>query len=107
MSNFNFRLYGDQIYGLFSGHLNKYISPDINKENFLAMFKGGRLKYENLSLKQKMEIYPQIAINSLSIKNLFIDIPDEKGSSLKLNLNNVFCEVIITNITENQVKDIL
>ena len=107
MSNFNFRLYGEQIYGLFSGHLNKYISPEINKEHFLTMFKDGRLKYENLSLKQKMEVYPQIAINSLSIKNLFINIPDEKGSSLKLNLNDVFCEVIITNITENQVKDIL
>ena len=54
-----------------------------------------------------MEIYPQITINSLEIKNLFIDIPDEKGSSLKINLNDVFCEVMITDITENQVKDII
>ena len=107
MSNFNFRLYGDQIYGLCSGYFNKYISPEINKEKFLTTFKEGRLKYEDIKLKQKMEIYPQITINSLEIKNLFIDIPDEKGSSLKINLNDVFCEVMITDITENQVKDII
>ena len=70
MSKFNFRLYGDQIYGLFSGHFNKYISPEINKESFLSMFKDGRLKYSNMTLKQSMEIYPQITINSLSITGL-------------------------------------
>ena len=107
MSKFNFRLYGDQIYGLFSGHFNKYISPEINKEQFLSMFKDGRLKYENITLKQNLEIYPQITISSLSIKNLFIDIPDEKGSSLKLNLNDVSCELLISNITEEQIKEIL
>ena len=107
MSKFNFRLYGDQIYGLFSGHFNKYISPEINKESFLSMFKDGRLKYSNMTLKQSMEIYPQITINSLSIKNLFIDIPDEKGSSLKLNLNDVSCELLISNIKESQIKNIL
>ena len=107
MSKFNFRLYGDQIFGLFSGHFNKYISPELNKESFLSMFKDGRLKYSNMTLKQSMEIYPQITINSLSIKNLFIDIPDEKGSSLKLNLNDVSCELLISNIKESQIKNIL
>ena len=107
MSKFNFRLYGDQIYGLLSGHFNKYISPEINKEQFLTMFKDGRLKYENMNLKQKLEIYPQITLSALSIKNIFIDIPDEKGSSLKLNLNDVSCELLISNITENQIKNIL
>jgi len=57
MSKFNFRLYGDQIYGLLSGHFNKYISPEINKEQFLSMFKDGRLKYENITLKQNLEIF--------------------------------------------------
>ena len=34
------------------------------------MFKDGRLKYSNMTLKQSMEIYPQITINSLSITGL-------------------------------------
>ena len=108
MSNFNFRLYGDQIYGLCSGYFNKYISPEINKEQFLKSFKEGRLNYSDIKIKQKIEIYPQITINSLDIKNLIIYIPDEKGSSsLKLNLSDVSGDIIITNITENQIKDIL
>ena len=107
MSNFNFRLYGDQIYSLGSSYFNKYISPEINKEQFLKMFKEGRLIYNDIKIKEKFEIYPQIKIDSLDIKDLCIDIPDEKETNLKLNLNTVSCDIIITDITENQIKDIL
>ena len=71
------------------------------------MFKEGRLIYNDIKIKEKFEIYPQITIDSLDIKDLHIDIPDEKETSLKLNLNTVSCDVIITDITENQIKDIL
>ena len=106
MSNFNFRLYGDQIYGFGSEYFNNYISPEIKKEQFLSMFKEGKVRYENVMIKKKIEIYPQITINFLSIKTLLIDIPDEK-EHLKFNLDDVSCEVIISNITDQQVKDIL
>ena len=106
MSDFNFRLYGDQVYGIFSGYFNDYISPDINKEQFLTMFKEGKLKYDNIKIKQKFNIYPQKSINSLNIQHICLDIPDEKGH-LKINLKDVSCEMIISNISENQIKDIL
>ena len=106
MSNFNFRLYGDQIYGFGSQYFNNYISPEIKKEEFLLMFKEGKVKYENILIKQKIEIYPQITINSLIIKSINIDIPNE-NEHLKLDLEGVSGEVIISNITENQVKEIL
>ena len=107
MSNFNFRLYGEQIYGFGSKYFNKYITPEINKEQFLSMFKEGKLKYEDIKIKEKIEIYPQITINSLDIKNISIDIPSEKEGNLNLNLNNVNCDIIISNITEEQIKNIL
>ena len=103
MSNFNFRLYGDQIYGLFSGYFNDYISPEINKEQFLNMFKEGKLKYENIQIKKKFNIYPQILIDNLKIQNLCFDIPDEK-ENLKINLKDVSCDLIISNISEDQIK---
>ena len=106
MSKFNFRLYGDQIYGLFSGYFNDYISPEINKEQFLNMFKEGKLIYDNISIKQKFNIYPQITINSLNIQKLSLAIPDEK-ENLKINLKDVSGEVSITHISEEQIKDIL
>ena len=106
MSNFNFRLYGDQIYGFCSGYFKDYISPEINKENFLTMFKEGKIEYDNIQIKQKFNIYPQICINSLGIQKIVLDIPDEK-ENLKVNLQDVTCEMIISNISENQIKEML
>ena len=106
MSNFNFRLYGDQIYGLLSGYFKEYISPEINKEQFLSMFKEGKLKYDNISIQKELDIYPQICINTLKIQNMILDIPDE-NEHLKLNLNDVLCEASISNISEKQIKEIL
>ena len=103
MSNFNFRLYGDQIYGLLSGYFKDYISPEINKEQFLSMFKEGKLKYNNISILKELDIYPQICINTLKIQNMILDIPDE-NEHLKINLNDVLCEASISNISEKQIK---
>ena len=106
MSNFNFRLYGEQVYGLLSGYFNDYISPEINKEQFLTMFKEGKLIYDNIKIKQKFNIYPQICINNLNIQNICLYIPDE-NEHLKVHLKDVSCEMIISNISENQIKEIL
>ena len=106
MSNFNFRLYGDQIYGYFKDYFTNYISPEIEKEAFLTMIKEGKIKYENIQIKKSFNIYPQICINSLNIQNILLDIPDEK-ENLKINLKDVSCEMTISNISENQIRDIL
>ena len=52
MSNINLRLYGEQVFGLSSSFLNEYLSPTLDKENFLSMFKNGLLKYENINIKK-------------------------------------------------------
>ena len=106
MSNFNFRLYGDQIYGLLSGYCRDYISPEINKEQFTNMFKEGNIKYNNIIIKKKFNLYPQISINNLNINNLSLYIPNE-NENFKINLNDVFCEMLVDNISESQIKDIL
>ena len=70
------------------------------------MIKERKIKYYNYQIKKSFNIYPQICINSLNIQYILLDIPDEK-ENLKLNLKDVSCEMIINNISENQIKDIL
>ena len=70
------------------------------------MFKEGKIKYDNIKIKQKFNIYPQICINNLNIQNICLYIPDE-NEHLKVHLKDVSCEMIISNISENQIKDIL
>ena len=106
MSNFNFRLYGDQIYNMLSGYFKDYISPEINKEQFLSMFTEGKLIYDNIQTKEKFNIYPQIIINNLNIQNICINIPDEKDN-LKIYLKNATCDMEINNISEKKIKEIL
>ena len=106
MSNFNFRLYGDQIYNMLSGYFKDYISPEINKEQFLSMFTEGKLIYDNIQTKEKFNIYPQIIINNLNIQNICINIPDEKDN-LKIYLRNATCDMEINNISEKKIKEIL
>ena len=54
MSSINFRLYGDQIYGLEGSELKDFITPDLDKEQFTSMFKEGQVKYDNIQNKQKI-----------------------------------------------------
>ena len=106
MSNFNFRLYGDQIYGLLSGYCKQYISPEINKEQFTSMFKEGNIKYDNIKIKQNFNLHSQISINNLNIQSIDLYIPNE-NENFKINFKDVFCEMEIDNISESQIKDIL
>ena len=106
MSKFNFRLYGEQIYGLVSGYFKEYVSPEINKDQFSKMYKEGKLKYVNISTIKKFNIHPQISINYLCMKNISLDIPDE-NENLKINLKDIICEISVNNISENQIKETL
>ena len=67
MTSINFRLYGDQIYGLTQKYLTEYISPEIIKEDFTTQFKSGKLSYENISTKKQIQINPQIFLDELNI----------------------------------------
>ena len=106
MSKFNFRLYGEQIYGLLSGYFKDYISPDINKEKFITMYKNGKLKYDNISTIKQFNIIPQICLNYLCMQSISMDIPDE-NEALKINLNDVICEISIYSLNERQIKEML
>ena len=57
MSKINFRLYCDQIYGLYNSYLKDYINLDIEKESFTTMFKTGILNYDNIETKQEISLY--------------------------------------------------
>ena len=50
MADINLRLYGDQIYPNISKYLSSYISPEIEKENFLEMYKNGLVEIKELKL---------------------------------------------------------
>ena len=106
MSKFNFRLYSEQIYGLLSGYFKDYISPEINKDKFTTMYKRGKLKYENISTIKQINIHPQICLNYLCMQSVYMDIPDE-NEALKINLNDVICEISINSLNERQIKEML
>ena len=80
MSNFNLRLYGEQLYPNISKYLTKYISPEISKEDFLSSYKNGILEIKSLKLKEKLLIHPQILIEDTFIEEVKINIPDDKSN---------------------------
>ena len=70
MSTINFRLYGDQIYGLGSKYLNEYINPEINKEDFLTNFNNGLLELNITGIKRPINILPYISIKDLKTEKI-------------------------------------
>ena len=106
MSSLNFRLYGDQVYGLSSKYLNEYLSPEITKEQFTTMFKEGEIKYENITSKTVIIISPLINLNKFNIKNLNIIIPNET-ENLSICLDNVEFFIELININESEIEKII
>ena len=102
MSKINFRLYGDQIYGLSKTYLQEYISPEINKEEFLAAFKNGQININITGLKKEIILIPQLIIKDLKTEKLEINIPDEK-SNMSLNISKLKIMFII----EEQILSLL
>ena len=106
MSSINFRLYGEQIYGLALSKIKDYITPEIEKENFITMFKEGQLKYENIQNKEKISVHPQLTINKLQIENLFLNIPNET-ENFSMNLSGVKTTIELFDISENEIEKII
>ena len=94
MSKINFRLYGDQIFGLSKTYLQEYISPEINKEEFLSSFKNGQININITDLKKEIVFLPQIKISDLKIEKLIINIPDET-SNMSINISKLKIMLIL------------
>ena len=106
MSKINFRLYGDQIYGLSKTYLQEYISPEINKEEFLSSFKNGQINLSITGLQKELVILPQLILKDLKAEKLEINIPDEK-SNMSLNISKLKVMFIIKELTEEQILSLL
>ena len=106
MSSINFRIYGDQIYGFTNKYLTEYLSPEIDKEDFLSKFNSGKLSYENISTKKAIVINPQINLDELTIEKMDINIPNETGN-LSIYLNNVKAVINLTEINNDEVEKII
>ena len=106
MSSINFRLYGDQIYGLGSKYLNEYINPEINKEDFLTNFNNGLLELNITGIKKPINILPYISIKDLKSEKIEINIPDDKTNFI-LKLNKLRMMLTINSLDDNQILDIV
>ena len=106
MSSINFRLYGDQIYGLLGSKIKDFITPDLDKEEFTSMFKEGQVKYDNIQNKEKISVHPQVTINNLHIENLFLNIPNET-ENFSMNLSGLKATVELFEINEKDIENII
>ena len=106
MSKINFRLYGDQIYGLSSKYLQEYINPEIKKEEFLTSFKSGLLNLKITSIKKPINILPQLIIKDLNCDKIEINIPDE-NSNLALQISKFKLMLLVKELNEEQILSLL
>ena len=106
MSNINLRLYGEQVFGLSSSFLKEYLSPTLEKENFLSMFKNGLLKYGNINIKKEITLHPTITINKLLLSSLEVNIPDE-NDYLNINIEGIKTTLFLSEINENIYEEMI
>ena len=106
MSTINFRLYGDQIYGLALSKVKDRITPEIEKEEFTKMFQDGEIKYDNIQNKEKIVIHPQMTIDNLQIEKIILNIPNET-ENFSINLSGVKTTIELFNIKENEIENII
>ena len=106
MANINLRLYGDQIYPNISKYITKYISPEIQKDEFVLMYKSGILELKEISLKESFCLNQQIKIENAFISSIRINIPDEK-ENFGISINNIKCLLTISDVDENEVEKLL
>ena len=106
MSKINFRLYGDQIYGLSNKYLQEYINPEIKKEEFLTSFKSGLLNLKITSIKKPINILPQLIIKDLNCDKIEINIPDE-NSNLALQISKFKLMLLVKELNEEQILSLL
>ena len=106
MSNINLRLYGEQLYPNISKYLEKYVSPQISKEEFISSYKSGKLVFKSLLLKEKILIHPQILIEEASIDEIKTNIPDEK-ENFEIYLNKINCSISVKELNEEEIEKIM
>ena len=106
MSTINFRLYGDQIYGLALSKLKDRITPEIEKEAFTKMFQDGEIKYDNIQNKEKIVIHPQMTIDNLQIEKIILNIPNET-ENFSVNLSGVKTTIELFDIKESEIENII
>ena len=102
MSKINFRLYGDQIYGLLSKYLHEYIKPEINKEDFLSSFKNGLINIKITGIKKQINILPQLIIKDLNSEKIIVNIPDE-NSNLSMQISKLKLMLRVKELTEEEI----
>jgi hypothetical protein len=103
MANINLRLYGEQLYPNIPKYLSAYINPEIKKEDFISMYKNGQVELKQISLKQKINLNPQIVMENASIEDLKLNIPNEQ-ENFSIYLNNMKCLLSFSDITEEQIE---
>ena len=106
MSSINFRLYGDQIYGLAISKLKDKITPEIAKEEFTTNFKAGKIEYLNIKNINKFILNPQISINNLQIGKILMNIPNET-ENFSMDVSGIKTELELFDINENDIEKIL
>ena len=106
MSTINFRLYGDQIYGLALSKLKDRITPEIDKEEFTKMFQEGEIKYDNIQNKEKIVIHPQMTIDNLQIEKIKLNIPNET-ENFSVNLSGIKTTIELFDIKESEIENII
>ena len=106
MTNINLRLYGDQIYSNLSKYLSEYITPEIEKEQFLKNYQEGIMEMKEIKLKEKIYLHHQIVVDDSSIGELTLKIPDEK-ENFSIYLNDVKCSLLLSDIKDEEIEALL
>ena len=106
MSSINFRLYGDQIYGLAISKLKDKITPEMTKEEFSTNFKAGKIEYSNIKNIIKFTINPQISINNLQIEKILMNIPNET-ENFSMDISGIKTELELFEINEDDIEKLL
>ena len=103
MSSINFRLYGEQIYGLYTSYLKDYLNQEINKEKLISDFKNGSVDFNEISTKKNILIHPQINITELLSEKIHLNIPDDK-ENFSLKISKLKLTFLISELSENEIK---
>ena len=106
MATINFRLYGEQIFGLISKYLTEYIKPEIKKEEFISNFKNGFLNLDISDLKKPINILPQLIIKDIKINKIDLNIPDDKTNFI-LKLSKFKIMLIINELNDKQIEELI
>ena len=106
MSSINFRLYGDQIYGLAISKLKDKITPEMTKEEFTSNFKEGKIEYSNIKNINKFTLNPQISINNLQIQKILMKIPNET-ENFGMDISGIKAELELFDINEDDIEKLL